>query len=80
MKCQRKEGTADACESKASMYVMARGGKSWDGYFCAKHATAIVKLRMRLIKKYNQNVVLRPISEWDRARRRESRRGKKGKR
>lgn len=76
MRCQRKEGMPDACSSKATLFVMARGGKHWDGYFCSKHATTIIKVRMRLIKKYKQNVVLRPITEWDRKRRKT----KKGKR
>lgn len=53
------------------MYVMAFGGKSWSGYFCAKHSTVIIRLRMKLIKKYNQNVVLRPITAYDKKRRKE---------
>lgn len=72
MRCQRstpvKGSRPKRCESKATMFVRAYGGKSWSGYFCSKHVVVIVKVRMRMIRKYRQNVVVRPITEWDRKR------------
>lgn len=59
------------------MFVMGHGGKHWDGYFCSKHAAVIIKVRMRLIKKYKQSVVLRPITEWDRKRRKTRKKAKR---
>lgn len=66
MKCYRRRETRDACTKKATMYVAAYGTRAWSGYFCDKHVGVIVRLRMRHIKKYKQNVVLRPITARDR--------------
>lgn len=60
------------CPEKATLYVKAYGGRSWDGYFCDKHGPAIIKVRMRLVKRHKQNVVVRPVTEWDKKRRRKS--------
>jgi hypothetical protein len=67
MRCQRTVSQR-RCGSKATMYVAAFGGKAWDGYFCSKHSTSIIKLRMKLIVKYKQNVVLRKMTKYDRKR------------
>jgi hypothetical protein len=50
------------------MYVAAFGGKAWSGYFCRKHSTDIIRLRMPLVIKYKQNVVLRKMTEFDKKR------------
>lgn len=55
------------CVDRAVLRVVAFGGKSWSGFYCAKHAGRIIKLRTPLIKKYKQNVVIRLISDRDRA-------------
>lgn len=68
MRCQRKSGTPGACGKKATIIVQAWGGKSWSGRYCSKHSTDIIRIRMRLIKKYNQNVVLRLITDYDKRR------------
>lgn len=68
--CQRRVKGED-CPDKATLYVRAFGGKAWDGYFCDTHGPRIIRLRMRLIKKYKQNVVLRPITAYDRKQRKE---------
>lgn len=72
MKCQRTVKRVP-CSKQATMYVLALGGKNWDGYYCTKHATRIIEVRMRLIQKYKQNVVLRRITKWDRKRWKEGR-------
>lgn len=77
MKCQHKASMNDACASKATLFVAAYGGKAWDGYYCGKHGPWIIKRRMRLIKKYGQNVVLRPITQYDRKRIKQQRKGKR---
>lgn len=63
--CQRRLSGVE-CGDKARLFVAAYGGKSWSGYYCEKHGPSIIKLRMRLIKKYKQSVVLRYITDWDR--------------
>lgn len=64
------------CSLKAKFFIMARGGKYWDGYYCGKHVVSILKRRMSLIKKYKQNVTVRPITEYDKKRIKDKREGK----
>lgn len=71
---QENKHKVQPCGEKARLFVMARGGKHWDGYYCLKHGPWIIKKRMRLIRKYNQNVVLRPITEYDKKRYKERKR------
>lgn len=60
IRCQGYE-----CADKAVLYLHAFGGKSWTGYYCPKHAGRIIRIRTKLINKYRQNVVVRPITERD---------------
>lgn len=62
--CQRKD-----CDKSAKLYVAGSKGRSWHGYFCYRCSTFIIKLRMPLIKKYEQFVIMRPITDWDRQQR-----------
>lgn len=77
MECHWRRATPTACPDKARLFVAAYGGKSWNGYYCLTHGPKIVKLRMKLIRKYKQNVVLRPISEYDKKRIKQMRKGKR---
>lgn len=61
----------ERCEAKAVLFVKAFGQAGWSGYYCEKHGPWIIKKRMRLIKKYKQNVVVRPITAYDRKARKE---------
>lgn len=65
MKCQRVGGTREDCGDKATVFVMAHGGRAWSGYYCDNCGPWIIKRRMRMIRKDKQNVVLRPITAWD---------------
>lgn len=60
MKCQTTE-----CPKRASLYVKAWGTRSWSGVHCPKHAGRVIRIRARLIKKYNQSVVVRPVTKRD---------------
>lgn len=64
------------CGQKAKWFIAAFGGKSWDGYYCDKHAPWIIKRRLRLIRKYKQSVVMRVVTPYDKKRIKERRKRK----
>lgn len=63
MKCQTPE-----CPKRATLYLKAWGMRSWSGVHCSKHAGRVIRIRARLIKKYNQNVTVRPVTKLDKKR------------
>lgn len=76
MKCRYHLSMPDACQSKATLFVGAFGVKKWWGLYCRKHAPKIIARRSAWITKYEQNVVVRPISDYDKKRTKELRKGK----
>lgn len=62
MNCQ---GDAGRCENKAQLMVRAWGQHGWRGRYCDRHAARIIKLRGRMIRKYKQSVVVRPLTKLD---------------
>lgn len=64
------------CEKRATLYLHAFGGKAWQGVYCPRHAGRIIRIRSKMIKKYGQNVVVRPVTERDKEQWRKSKRKK----
>lgn len=62
-------GKAGACENRAALSVQAfgRAGGAWtQQFYCTRCAGRIIRLRGKLIKRHNLNVVVRPITDRDR--------------
>jgi hypothetical protein len=56
------------CSKKATIFVKAFGDRGWEGYFCRKHSTEIIQMRIHLVIRHSQNVVVRPVKPYDKTR------------
>lgn len=68
MKCWYNKGMETQCSKRASLFVWAHGGKSWKGIYCRKHTGVIIRMRAHLIMRHEQNVVIRPVTAYDKKR------------
>lgn len=63
-------GKAGKCEEKATLSLQgfAPANVAWQRqFYCGGCAGRVIKLRAKLIKRHGINVVIRPITERDRA-------------
>jgi len=56
------------CARKATIFVKVFGDRGWEGYYCRKHSTQTIQMRIHLVVRHNQSVVLRKVKPYDKKR------------